>query len=245
MDFLLSIALGVGLAACAGFRVFVPLLLTSVAMQAGFVNVAPGFEWMGSWAAFAVLLAATAAEIGAYYVPWLDNLLDTIAAPAAVAAGTLLTTSFVEINNPVLQWGLGLIVGGGTAGFVQIGTTLTRLASTKLSGGLANPVVSTVENFLAIVLSLTYVLAAAGGGFVGDFADSMAHQKNAVSKKHQIKRDNLTCVKLPRFDFNRIYYFLATTLGASIRLIRFPSSLASISTFPYSSRALANLPSKL
>lgn len=154
MDFLLSIALGVGLAACSGFRVFVPLLLTNVALHAGLVNVSPGFEWMGSWGAFAVLAAATVAEVGAYYVPWLDNLLDTIAAPAAVAAGTLLTTSFVEINNPILHWGLGLIVGGGTAGFVQIGTTLTRLASAKLSGGLANPVVSSVENVLAVGLSL-------------------------------------------------------------------------------------------
>ena len=154
MELLLSIALGVGLAASAGFRVFVPLLFTSLAVHFGLVQVATGFQWIGTWTALAVLLAATVAEIGGYYIPWLDNLLDTIAAPTAVAAGTLLTTSFVEIDNPVLHWGLGLIMGGGTAGFIQIGTTLTRLASTKLSGGLANPVVSTVENGLAIGLSL-------------------------------------------------------------------------------------------
>ena len=154
MEFLFSMALGVGLAACAGFRVFVPLLFTSFAVHFGLVQVATGFEWLGSWAALSVLLAATFAEIAGYYIPWLDNLLDTIAAPAAVAAGTLLTTSFIEIDNPVLHWGLGLMVGGSTAGFIQIGTTLTRLASTKLSGGLANPVVSTVENGLAIGLSL-------------------------------------------------------------------------------------------
>jgi Domain of unknown function (DUF4126) len=154
MELILSMAVGIGLAACAGFRVFVPLLMANVAMQMGIINSSAGFEWMGGWTAFAVLSAATIAEICAYYVPWLDNLLDTIAAPAAVVAGTLLTTSFVEIDNPVLRWGLGLMMGGGTAGLVQAGTTLTRLASTKLSGGLANPVVATVENTVAIGLSL-------------------------------------------------------------------------------------------
>ncbi len=111
---LLSLCLGVGLAACSGFRVFVPLLLSSLALHFGFVSGAAGFEWMGTWTAIAILSTATVLEIGGYYIPWVDNLLDTIATPAAFAAGTLLTTSFVEIDNPVLQWGLGLIMGGGT-----------------------------------------------------------------------------------------------------------------------------------
>ena len=131
-----------------------PLLISNLAIHFGIVNVSNGFDWMGSWMAITVLSAATIAEIAAYYIPWLDNLLDTIAAPLAVGAGTLLTTSFVQIDNPVLHWGLGLLIGGGTAGLVQAGTTLVRLASTKLSGGMANPVVSTVENVTSIGLSL-------------------------------------------------------------------------------------------
>jgi Domain of unknown function (DUF4126) len=154
MEFFISICLGVGLAACSGFRVFTPLLAANLAVMNGVINVSPGFEWLGTWTAFAVLASATIAEMAAYYVPWLDNVLDTIATPAAVAAGTLLTTSFVQIDNPVLHWGLGIIMGGSTAGFIQAGTTLARLASTKLSGGLANPVVSTVENVTSIGLSL-------------------------------------------------------------------------------------------
>lgn len=154
MEIFLSLCLGIGLAACSGFRVFVPLLLSSIAIHFGIVNVTDGFEWMGTWTAIAVLATATVLEIGGYYIPWVDNLLDTIAAPAAVAAGTLLTTSFVEIDNPLLHWGLGIIMGGGTAGFIQVGTSLVRLASTKLSGGIANPVVATVENVASVGFSL-------------------------------------------------------------------------------------------
>lgn len=153
MEFFLSLCLGIGLAACSGFRVFVPLLLSSIAIHFGWVTVATGFEWMGTWTAITLLGTATVLEIGGYYIPWVDNLLDTIALPTAFAAGTLLTTSFIEINNPMLQWGLGLMIGGGTAGFIQAGTSMVRLASTKLSGGVANPVVATVENIVSIGFS--------------------------------------------------------------------------------------------
>jgi hypothetical protein len=154
MELFLSICLGVGLAACSGFRVFIPLLMSNVAIHFGLVNVADGFEFMGTWTTFAVLASAAALELVGYYVPLVDNLLDTVAIPASIAAGTLLTTSFVQIDNPVLHWGLGLMIGGGTAGFVQTSTSLLRLASTKLSGGVANPILATVENTAAIGLSL-------------------------------------------------------------------------------------------
>lgn len=153
MEIFLSLCLGVGLAACSGFRVFVPLLLSSLAVHFDLANVTTGFEWMGTWTAIGILATATVLEIGGYYIPWVDNLLDTIATPAAFAAGTLLTTSFVEIDNPVLQWGLGLIMGGGTAGFIQAGTSMVRLASTKFSGGMANPVVATFENILSVLFT--------------------------------------------------------------------------------------------
>jgi Domain of unknown function (DUF4126) len=154
MELFISICLGVGLAACSGFRVFVPLLLSNIAIHFGLVSVANGFECMGSWTAFAVLASAATLELAGYYIPFVDNLLDTIAIPASVAAGTLLTTSFVQIDNPILHWGLGLMIGGGTAGFVQTSTSLLRLASTKLSGGLGNPVIATIENVVAVGLSL-------------------------------------------------------------------------------------------
>jgi hypothetical protein len=153
MELFLSICLGIGLSASSGFRVFLPMLLANIAAMNGWISPGDGFDWLSTWPAFFALLTATIAEIGGYYIPFIDNLLDTIATPAAVVAGTLLTTSFVHIDSPVLHWGLGLIVGGGTAGLVQAGTGFLRLLSSKTTAGLGNPVVSTAENVASFGLS--------------------------------------------------------------------------------------------
>ncbi|SEI85331.1 protein of unknown function [Dyadobacter koreensis] len=153
MEIFLSICLGLGLSASSGFRVFLPMLVANIAAMSGWVTPGESFAWLSTWPAFFLLLTASLAEIGGYYIPFIDNLLDTIATPAAVIAGTLLSTSFIQIDNPVLHWGLGLIVGGGTAGLVQVGTGLLRLLSSKTTAGLGNPVVSTAENIASFSFS--------------------------------------------------------------------------------------------
>ncbi|HLL94808.1 MAG TPA: DUF4126 domain-containing protein [Spirosoma sp.] len=158
LDWITSACIGVGLAACCGFRVFVPLLIASVATKLGIIGVMDGFEWLSQWPALIGLSAATIFELGAYYIPWLDNALDTLATPISIAAGTLLSTSFLNIDSPVLQWGMGLMLGGGSAGIVQAGTSLLRLGSTATTGGLGNPVVATGENIASFVFSILTVL---------------------------------------------------------------------------------------
>lgn len=158
MELFVSVCLGIGLSAATGFRIFVPALIANVAVMNGWIAPSEGFAWLGTWPAFLVLLTATAMEIAAYYIPFVDNMLDTIATPASVIAGAILTTSFIELDNPVLQWVLGIIVGGGTAGIVQSGTGLLRLFSSKFTGGLGNPVVSTTENVAAFGISGMAVL---------------------------------------------------------------------------------------
>jgi hypothetical protein len=153
MELFLSICLGLGLSASCGFRVFLPMLVANIAAMNGWITPGNDFMWLTTWPAFFALFSATVAEIAGYYIPFIDNLLDTIATPAAVVAGTLLTTSFIQIDNPVLQWGLGFIVGGGTAGVVQAGTGLLRLLSSKTTAGLGNPLVSTAENAASFGLS--------------------------------------------------------------------------------------------
>lgn len=155
---IMSACLGVGLAACCGFRVFVPLFVAALGHKLGFVGSLSAFEWLDSWVALVTLGVATFVELGAYYIPWLDNLLDALAAPAAIVAGTVLTTSFLKIDSPVLNWGLGLILGGGPAGLIQAGTSVLRLGSTATTGGLANPIVATTENAAAIGLSVLAVV---------------------------------------------------------------------------------------
>lgn len=155
---LLSVCLGLGLSAACGFRVFVPLLVLSGGARLGYVELGGSFEWLGSRAALIVFAVATGLEIAAYYVPWIDNLLDSIASPVAVVAGVVTTASVVTGMDPLLKWTLAVIAGGGLAGAVQAVTATGRLASTVTTGGLANPLVSTVEAAGAVGLALLALL---------------------------------------------------------------------------------------
>jgi hypothetical protein len=174
----LAVIVGIGLAASCGFRVFVPMLVVSAAAHGGYLNLAHGFQWLGTWPALVALAIAAVIEVAAYFVPWLDNLLDTIASPLSVVAGVVLFAASVTEFDPFLHWSLAIIAGGGAAALVQGGTVLTRLASTATTGGLANFAVATVEALagalfpvMAIVipvLAFLFLLAAIGGMyFVG------------------------------------------------------------------------------
>ena len=153
MDTLLGLFIGIGLSAACGFRVFVPLLITSVAAQSGHLTLSSGFDWIGTGPAVIAFATATALEIAAYYTPWLDNLLDSIMTPAAAIAGTILTASLVGDLSPFLKWSLAIIAGGGTAAAVQAGTVMTRSASLMTTGGLGNGLVATAELFGSAVIS--------------------------------------------------------------------------------------------
>jgi hypothetical protein len=119
LEIVLSVLVGVGLSAACGFRVFVPLLVISIASKTAHLSLAPGFDWMGSWPALVAFSLATALEITAYYVPWLDNLMDSIATPAAIVAGVIATAACIGDMSPFLKWTLAVIAGGGAAGAVQ------------------------------------------------------------------------------------------------------------------------------
>jgi hypothetical protein len=149
----MSLMLGVSLSAACGFRIFVPLLGMSIAALNGHLTLASGFEWIGTEQAFVMFAIATCLEVGAYYIPWLDNLLDTVASPAAVVAGTITTASTVSELSPLLQWTLAVVAGGGAAAITQGLTDVTRLASTATTGGLANPLFSTMELGTSATLS--------------------------------------------------------------------------------------------
>lgn len=159
METIASICLGIGLSAACGFRVFVPLLMMSLAGLSGHIHPAPGFEWIGSYPALVAFSVATCLEIAAYYIPWVDHLLDTIASPAAVIAGILVSASLFTDVSPFLRWTLAIIAGGGAAGLVQGTTVMARGASGISTAGLANPIVSTVELAGAILTSLLTLIA--------------------------------------------------------------------------------------
>lgn len=155
---LLGLAIGIGLSAATGLRVFVPLLGVSLAAHFGRLPLAAGFLWLGTWPALTAFAVATIVEVAAYFIPWLDHALDAIAAPAAVIAGTLLTVSLLGEASPFLRWTLGIIAGGGAAGIVQAGTMLVRGASTAATGGLGNPLLAAFELAGSILLTILAIL---------------------------------------------------------------------------------------
>jgi uncharacterized protein DUF4126 len=155
---LVSLAMGLGLSAACGFRVFVPLLAAGAASRMGFLALSPGFQWMETTPALIAFGTATVLEVLAYYVPWLDHLLDILATPAAVIAGIVASAAvFVDVP-PLVRWSVALIGGGTAAGLVQGATVLLRLKSTALSAGLANPVVSTGELAGAVLASVLAIV---------------------------------------------------------------------------------------
>lgn len=158
MEIVLSICLGISLAAACGFRVFVPLLVMSIASRTGNLALGPGFEWIGSVPALVVFAVATGVELVAYFVPWLDNVLDTIATPTAVIAGVVVMASCISGTSPLLKWAVAIVAGGGTAAIVQGMTVVARGASTATTGGLGNPVVSTVEAGSSILVSVLAIV---------------------------------------------------------------------------------------
>lgn len=166
METLLGICLGVGLSAACGFRIFVPPLVMSIAAQSGNLQLSSDFAWMGTTQATIAFGVGAFLEVAAYYIPWVDELLDIVATPTAVIAGTIITSSFVTEMSPMLQWTIAAVVGGGAAGTVQGLTDVTRLASTSLTGGLANPGVSTMELLSSSVLSILAISAPVFAAFL-------------------------------------------------------------------------------
>jgi hypothetical protein len=164
-EMLLAAAVGISLAAAVGFRIFAPMLLVGIAAKTGHLHLAGGFEWLGSELAIIMLGIAAVAEISAYFFPFFDHLLDTISAPVAMGAGTLLMASTLIEMEPWLRWTIALIAGGGTAGLIHSATSALRVGSTASTGGLANPVFATMEvggatalTLLALILPLAALI---------------------------------------------------------------------------------------
>ncbi len=163
LDLAISIALGVGLAAATGFRVFLPMLVMGIAAYTGHLPLSSGFEWLATPSALTMLGVAAIVEIIAYYIPGLDNLLDTLATPAAFVAGTVVAAATMGDLPPLIKWTTAIIAGGGVAGLTQSVTAVLRAHSTAFTGGLGNLLISTVENggaFLVTVLALIAPLLA-------------------------------------------------------------------------------------
>jgi Domain of unknown function (DUF4126) len=151
---LFSIALGIGLAAATGFRVFLPLLIAAIAARSGLLPLSDGFAWLASTPALVTLGSAAVLETLAYYVPGVDHALDLLASPVTVAAGVVASASVMADVPPGVMWPVAIIAGGGIAGLTKGSAALVRAKTGLATGGLSNPVVSTVETVGATGLSI-------------------------------------------------------------------------------------------
>ncbi|MBO6213416.1 protein of unknown function [Algoriella xinjiangensis] len=157
-----SLFLGIGLAAAAGFRIFLPLFVLSLAVKLGgsFINLDESWLWIGSTPALITLGVAMLVEIGAYYIPLIDNMLDTIAVPLAGVAGTIAVGITMPEMNEVATWALAIIAGGGTAAAISGTTAAARAVSTTTTAGAGNFLVNTGETLSSTVLSITAIVLA-------------------------------------------------------------------------------------
>jgi len=158
MAWLISVLLGFGLSAAVGFRIFVPFFCAGLAAYNQWLTLPDGVAWMGTLPALIAFGTATLIEIGGYYIPWIDNLLDAVSTPAATIAGALMMGSFVTDIDPLLKWMLAIIAGGGTAGLISVGTAAARAASTAVTGGAGNHLVATGEIGSAALISFLAIL---------------------------------------------------------------------------------------
>jgi len=158
-DIAVSVALGIGLAAATGLRLFLPFLVASLAAYSGHLPLSENFAWLGTLPAVILLSVATVVEILAYYIPGIDNLLDALATPAAFVAGTIVSAAVITDLPPLVKWAAAVIAGGGIAGLTQSVTAITRAKSTAFTGGLGNPAVATVELGGSLLVSLLALAA--------------------------------------------------------------------------------------
>ena len=157
-EFALSVVLGIGLAAATGFRVFLPMLIMSGAAYTGHLQLDNSFAWLATPSAL-TMLGVAVAEILAYYVPGVDNLLDALATPAAFVAGTVVSAAVITDLPPMVKWTAAVIAGGGMAGIMQGMTAILRAKSTVLTGGLGNSLIATAQLVGSLLVSLLTLAA--------------------------------------------------------------------------------------
>jgi hypothetical protein len=162
LQVLIAASTGLGLAAASGFRVFLPPFLMAVWLRLGFLDVnieGSEFEAFSSDVSILLLGVASLSEIMAYKIPWMDNMLDSLATPLAGLAGIYLVAVSLEGADPSVQWALAIIAGGGASLSIQSATVAGRGLSSMFTLGLANPFFSLIEDIASVLLIFIALLA--------------------------------------------------------------------------------------
>lgn len=158
VESLIAVAIGIGLAAATGFRVFLPFLVAGLAARWGALPLTGGFEWLAGTGALVTLGTASVLEIAAYYIPGVDHVLDILASPAAVLAGVVASAAVMADIPPAILWPVAIIGGGGVAGLTKATSAVVRAKAGLTTAGLANPVVATGETAGAVGVAIAAIV---------------------------------------------------------------------------------------
>lgn len=160
MEFALAAGLGLVLAATAGLRAFLPLLIVSGLAFTGQLELSENLAWMGSPATLLALLVGVFGEVLADKIPAVDHLMDSVGTLARPAAGALAGASLMAGADPLLICVMGIAAGGAVAGATHVGKAGVRAGSSATTLGVANPVISVVEDVVALGLGTGAAVAA-------------------------------------------------------------------------------------
>lgn len=166
IDQVLVFLVGIGLAASVGLRIFIPILIVSIFAYTGNLSLSTYFTWIGYLPVLIFLIIASILEVSAYYIAWLDNYLDAIEHPLSIIAGILIAGAVITDFNPYLKWLMALLIGGGVAATINAATSMIRLKTSAETGGKKNYIVSTIEAFIAVILSVLSILQPFSAGFI-------------------------------------------------------------------------------
>jgi hypothetical protein len=158
LPFISLVLLAVCLSAACGLRVFMPPFFLGLAAHFGLIEMNEGLAWLSNGTALTILGVATLVELTAFYIPFIDNLLDSIASPLAIMAGVLLTSSLLSNYDPAIKWTVAGIAGGGASSIVQGGSVAMRAVSSGTTIGFGNFIVATVETVASFLISLLSIL---------------------------------------------------------------------------------------
>ena len=154
-----AVALAIGLAACAGLRAWLPLLLTGALVRADVIDIGASFGFIATNRALILFGVASLVEIAADKVPAVDHALDALGTVLRPAAATVLAASvFGSFTDPLTAVALGAAIGAPTALVPHAGKSMLRAASSALTAGVANPVISVLEDLIAVALFVLAVL---------------------------------------------------------------------------------------
>lgn len=154
-----SIFSAFGLSAASGLNAYIPLLLVGLTARfTNWITLSAPFDLLTNDYVLAALTVLLALEFFADKIPLVDNANDVIQTFIRPAAGAFLFAAEANVItdiHPAFAMILGLLVAFG----VHATKAAARPVVAVATGGIGNPVVSTVEDVASVGLTLSAILA--------------------------------------------------------------------------------------